>query len=128
MSEDWAAVGRVITRRLAELGLRQSALAERSRVSQATIRELQYNAVQRRRSSRTLEALSVGLGWHPGYLAEVVRGEHPDTGRDDAPKDPVLARLEAIENQLRGINERLGAMDARLADVVEGERNSHDHY
>ena len=77
MSEDWAAVARAITQRLQELGMRQRELAERSHVSQAIVRELQHNTAQRRRSSRTLEALSVALAWHPQHLTAVLTGRTP---------------------------------------------------
>ncbi len=64
MSEDWAAVAKAIDMRVHELGWRQRELAERSHVSQAIVRELQHQTVERRRSARTLEALSTTLGWH----------------------------------------------------------------
>lgn len=74
---DWAAVAEAINERVNELGWRQGELAERSHVSRATVRELQHHVVERRRSARTLEALSTTLGWHPRYLEAVLRGRHP---------------------------------------------------
>ena len=68
MSEDWAAVATAMTQRVHELGWRQRELAERSGVSQAIVRELQHHTVERRRSPRTLAALSTALGWHPSHL------------------------------------------------------------
>jgi hypothetical protein len=65
VSEDWSAVSKAINERMTALGMRQGELVERSHVSKAIVRELQHNVVQRRRSTRTLEALSVALGWHP---------------------------------------------------------------
>src|SRR3984885_8374094 len=72
--EDWAAVAQVISDRVRELGWRQRELAERSRVSAAVVREIQLHTVERRRSPRTLESLSVALGWEPGRLDSVLRG------------------------------------------------------
>ncbi|MCA1606641.1 MAG: XRE family transcriptional regulator, partial [Acidobacteria bacterium] len=67
MSEDWAAVAKVINVRVNELGWLQRELAKRSHVSQAIVREIQHHVVERRRSPRTLESLSVALGWHPQH-------------------------------------------------------------
>src|ERR1700742_4313216 len=75
--EDWAAVAKAINERVNELGWRQRELAERSRVSQAIVRELQHHTVERRRSTRTLESLSVTLGWHPQHLDAVLHGHTP---------------------------------------------------
>jgi ribosome-binding protein aMBF1 (putative translation factor) len=61
--ENWAAVAQAISGRVRELGWRQRELAERSHVSVAVVREIQRHTVERRRSPRTLEALSVALGW-----------------------------------------------------------------
>ena len=60
--EGWAAVARAISDRVRELGWRQRELAERSHVSVAVVREIQRHTVERRRSPRTLEALSVASG------------------------------------------------------------------
>ena len=68
MSEDWAAVAEAINERVAELGWRQRELAERSHVSPAIVREIQRHTVERRRSPRTLESLSIALGWNPSTL------------------------------------------------------------
>lgn len=126
MSENWAAVARAINERANELGLRQRELAERSQVSQAIVRELQHQTVERRRSTRTLEALSLALDWHPGHLAAVLHGKTPlqpgETG--DEATDLVAARLAAIEEHLQGMTERLDVMSADLATVVDSNRRS----
>jgi plasmid maintenance system antidote protein VapI len=75
--EDWAAVAEAINVRVNELGWRQGELAERSHVSRATVRELQHHVVERRRSARTLEALSITLGWHPHHIDAVLHGRRP---------------------------------------------------
>ena len=75
MSEDWAAVAQAISQRMAELGINQRQLIERSQVSKATVGELYHNSAQRRPSARTLEALSMALEWHPQHLAAVLNGQ-----------------------------------------------------
>ncbi|SER92258.1 helix-turn-helix domain-containing protein [Actinokineospora terrae] len=107
----WAAVAHALDTRLRELRWHQNELARRSDVSQAIIRELQYNSIERNRSKRTLEALSIALGWHPDHLHAILHGTtppHPDES-EDAPH--VLApRLDAIE-------QRMNAMSTTLHDL-----------
>lgn len=120
--EDWTAVARAINERMSEFGLTQRELVQRSHVSKAIVREIQHNTVQRRRSDRTLEALSMALDLHPGYLAAVLAGGPiPKPGeplvRSD---DDVPGRLVLIEHQLREITERLndvGDIRERLDEI-----------
>lgn len=121
MSEDWSAVSKAINERMNALGLRQGELVERAHVSKAIVRELQHNVVQRRRSARTLEALSVALGWHPRHLTAVLHGRVPPEPGDplDEDGDGMPARLAAIEERLTEIVERLEEMRANLASVVD---------
>ena len=83
--ENWAAVARAISDRVRELGWRQRELAERSHVSVAVVREIQRHTVERRRSPRTLEALSVALGWEPEHLDRVLKGHSQQPGGHAAP-------------------------------------------
>jgi len=124
VTQDWAAVARAMNRRLTELGMRQRDLAERAHVSQAIVRELQRNTAQRKRSARTLEALSVALGWHPRHLQAVLAGEQPPDRSDpiELPTDVVAGRLAAIEAQLRAIENRLIDVQTRL-DTEQSRRN-----
>jgi hypothetical protein len=113
VTEDWMAVARAIGQRMTELDINQRELIERSRVSKATVGELYHNSAQRRRSARTLEALSMALEWHPRHLAAVLKGQRaPDIdepmSRSD---DDVPGRLAAIEYRLAQIETRLGAID-----------------
>ncbi|MGW1681393.1 helix-turn-helix domain-containing protein [Saccharopolyspora sp. NPDC002376] len=120
MTEDWAAVARAIDQRTSELGMRQRELAKRSHVSQATVRELQRNTVQRRRSARTLEALSLALGWHPEHLLAVLEGRRPPAvGEPVSTEDDVPTRLAAIERHLREITRQLDDMNARLGSGTD---------
>ena len=120
MTEDWVAVANAIKERVNELGWRQRELAQRSHVSQAIVRELQQHTVERRRSARTLEALSIALGWHPQHLDAVLHGRRPpepDEPVSDS-ADSVWARLETIDARLSEITDLLYEMNAKLGKVV----------
>ncbi|HSZ28852.1 MAG TPA: helix-turn-helix domain-containing protein [Pseudonocardiaceae bacterium] len=120
MSEDWAAVAQAISQRVAELGINQAELIERSQVSKATVGELYHNSAQRRRSARTLEALSMALGWHPQHLVAVLKGQRvPEIGEPASRSDDdIPGRLAAIEYRLARIETRLGAID-ELSDRLK---------
>jgi predicted transcriptional regulator len=126
VSEDWAAVAKAINERVNELGWRQRELAERSHVSQAIVREIQHHTVQRRRSTRTLEALSVTLGWHPQHLGTVLSGRTPPAA--DEPISPtgdtVWSRLDALEERLDEITDRLDDLKTDLATVIRHVREN----
>lgn len=119
MSEQWAAVASAIDQRMVELGILQRDLAERAHVSQAIVRELQHNTAQRRRSTRTLEALSTALGWHPRHLHSVLAGEPPPSRSEAAPVagDEIARQLAAIQSRLRSIEERLDEVHTYLTKV-----------
>lgn len=119
--EDWAAVAEAINERVNELGWRQGELAQRSHVSRATVRELQHHIVERRRSARTLEALSTALGWHPQHIDAVLRGRRPPE-----PTEPLTengespwSRMDALERHLSDITERLDAIQTDLTSVID---------
>lgn len=124
MAEDWVAVANAITERVNELGWRQRELAQRSHVSQAIVRELQHHTVERRRSARTLEALSVALGWHPQHLSDVLHGSTPPELGEPVSENnrTVSSRLDAIDERLSEITDLLHEMNAKLATVI-----SHGH-
>jgi transcriptional regulator with XRE-family HTH domain len=117
--EDWAAVARAISGRVRELGWRQRELAERSHVSVAVVRELQRHTVERRRSRRTLEALSVALGWEPEHLDRVLKGHARQPGGNTAPDSAALwSRLESFESRLAEILRLLTELRSDLAAVT----------
>ena len=120
MAEDWTAVSRAVNQRMDELGLNQRELIERSRVSRATVGEIRRNEAQRRRSTRTLEALSIALDWHPQHLAAVLRGNRvPELGEPVARSDEdIPGRLDAIEYLLQRIAKKLEDLDS-LSDRVD---------
>jgi hypothetical protein len=121
VSEDWSAVSKAINERMTALGLRQGELVQRAQVSKAIVRELQHNVVQRRRSTRTLEALSVALGWHPRHLTAVLHGRKPPEPGDpiDDEGEATPARLAAIEDRLTEIAQQLEQINANLTKVVD---------
>ena len=88
--EDWAAVALAISDRVRELGWRQRELAERSHVSVAVVREIQRHTVERRRSPRTLQALSVALGWEPEHLDRVLKA-HAQQAKGHSAADSAAA-------------------------------------
>ena len=128
MSDDWAAVARAISERMTELGLNQREVAERANVALSIVRELRHNTVQRRRAGRTLEALSVALGWHPRHLAAVLIGHRPpEPGAPiDYVGDGVPSRLAAIEDRLSQITDRLDELNANLTKVIDRAGPSHE--
>jgi hypothetical protein len=112
VSEDWSAVAQAINNRMTELGISQRELVERSQLSKAIVREVQHNVVQRRRSARTLEALSIALDWHPGHLVAVLdRRTPPKVGEPHVKSDDdVAGRLTVIEHQLRELNDKVSGI------------------
>lgn len=128
MSEDWAAVANAIKERVNELGWRQRELAQRAHVSQAIVRELQHHTVERRRSARTLEALSVTLGWHPQHLVAVLRGRTPPEPGEPISDNgtTVSSRLDVIDERLSEITDLLHQMSANLATMIGQERSGRE--
>ena len=126
MSQDWAAVAKAINDRVNELGWLQRELAKRSHVSQAIVREIQHHVVERRRSPRTLESLSVALGWHPQHLDAVLRGRQPPEPDEPVADsgDTLWSRLDALEARMSEITERLDDLKADLATVIEHVRTT----
>jgi hypothetical protein len=121
VSEDWTAVAKAINERVNELGWRQRELAERSRVSQAIVRELQHHTVERRRSTRTLASLSVTLGWHPEHLDAILHGRQPPDVDDQVSDrtDTLWSRLDSLEQRLDEITDRLDDLKNDLSTVIE---------
>ena len=124
--EDWAAVARAISDRVRELGWRQRELAERSHVSVAVVREIQRHTVERRRSRRTLESLSVALGWEPERLDAVLKGRAQQAAvrREVRADEAALwSRLDTLEGRLDEIVKLIADLKADVAAVVEHVRH-----
>lgn len=114
MSEDWAAVALAINERMAELGLNQLELVKRSLVSNTMVREIRRNIAQRRRSSRTMESLSVALEWHPQHLIAVLNGRPiPAIG------EPAVRSDDDVHSRLLAIEYRLDQVLTQLADIKD---------
>lgn len=116
MAKGWEAVADVISRRMHELDMTQAELAHRADASIQTVRELQQNLLERKRSPRTLAAFSTALGLPPDHLSKVLAGEDP---ADPDAGDPVLAELEQMKAAIEGITDRLDAIERKLA--ADGE-------
>lgn len=70
---DWALMARVVNDQVAERGMTQRELAERSGVSEATLRKIQSGGEQRR-TRATLASISRALGFPDDHLWRVSRG------------------------------------------------------
>lgn len=122
--ENWAAVARAISDRFRELGWRQRKLAERPQVSVAVVGESQRHTVERRRSPRTLEALSAALGWEPEHLDGVLKGQLQQHGHHVAPDDAaVWSRLDSADQRLDEIVKLLAELNSGLATVIDHVRD-----
>jgi hypothetical protein len=120
VSEDWAAVAKAINERVAELGWRQRELAERSHVSSAIVREIQRHTVERRRSPRTLESLSVTLGWHPLHLDAVLNGRAPPAADEPVGSSETMwSRMETLERRMNEMIQLLGDLKADLTMLID---------
>jgi hypothetical protein len=110
---DWDAVAEAINSRMRERRMTQMEVAAKSGVSIATIREIQHNAAPRRRSPRTLAAISVALDWPSEHLDRVSRG-HPGASPAAEPSseyEQVMSQLDAIQQQVRAVGERLDRLE-----------------
>jgi len=120
---NWAAVARAISDRVRELGWRQRQLAERSHVSVAVVREIQRHTVERRRSPRTLEALSVALGWEPEHLDRVLKGRAQEAGGHTTADGAALwSRLDSLELQLAEVVQILTELRSDITLVIDRAR------
>ncbi|APU17787.1 MULTISPECIES: helix-turn-helix domain-containing protein [Actinoalloteichus] len=119
MNEDWTAVAEAVNARARELSMRQKEIADASGVSLAIVREIQQARIQRRRNPRTLEALSLALGWHPQHLTAVLQGQTPPSSNPAANpvEDPMIPLLNTIIRELRGLRAQVGTLTSRLNEV-----------
>ncbi|GIG58778.1 hypothetical protein Lfu02_31500 [Longispora fulva] len=110
---DWQAVADAINARMGDLPIQQNELAARSGVSVATIRELQGGGPGRRRSARTMSAISTALDWPEDHLARVLAGTNSSGGgrssATSAPNDmsAVLAKLDELQVEVRELSRKL---------------------
>lgn len=104
MARDWDAVGEAITTRLEQLGMSQSELAAASGVSTATLREMQNARPDRRRSSRTLAAISTALKFPAGHLEKLAMGG--ETVGESDPLDALAAKVEDLARRVEALEGR----------------------
>jgi transcriptional regulator with XRE-family HTH domain len=93
VGRDWDAVAEAINTRLAQLDMTQAELASKSRVSTATLRQIQHGVVKKR-SPHTLAAISEALGWPSRRLEQLSEGE------SDSRETDRIARLETTVAEL----------------------------
>lgn len=97
---NWDAVADAINARLPELHMTQQDVATEAGVSLTTVRDLRNNRGARRRSPRTLGAISTALGWPYGTLDALARGQKP-------PSDTLEARVERLETELAELRNKV---------------------
>lgn len=105
---DWPAVARVINERLTSLGWTQKKLAEVSRVSTATLRQIQQGQ-DKNRQPALLTAISRALGLPDTYLQEVA-----ETGREPVQAAGESATVAELRNELAELRERVAAIEKHL--------------
>lgn len=106
MAKNWAGVARAINARMDELKLTQQDVASRAGVAIQTVRELQHNLVERKRTPRTLEVVSEALELPRNYLSAVLNGRDPESARTSG--DEVIADLYA---KIADVTERLEVLE-----------------
>lgn len=128
MSTDWdaASVAKVVSERMAKLGVKQKALAERAGLSPATLRAIQHSYKKHRPTADTLERLSTGLGFAPGYLQAVAEGRQQpaadDVSRDPQPTESGDAESKFTLEMLAGHLSKLDAIEKNLNNVITAVR------
>lgn len=118
-TERWQDVADAINDRMLHLALTQRALSERSGVSLSTLRELQHGVENRRRSARTLAALSDALGWQPDHLQRVAEGETrqpADTAHRSLRDHETLTEPQQIQQNLTELSDRVDRLARRYLD------------
>jgi transcriptional regulator with XRE-family HTH domain len=115
VEQDWGAAGRAVSARLAELGITQTELANRSNVSLSTVREIAQNLNARRRNPKTLSALATALGWPEDAFTRLLRGGEPAAAAAPPGGGPVEAELHAIRTRLDAMQDQLDALTRRPA-------------
>jgi transcriptional regulator with XRE-family HTH domain len=118
MKDNWAQVAQALSTRLEALGMTQTDLANRSKVSLTTVRELVQNLNARRRQPRTLEAVSEAVGWPSDRVHQILRGE-PLTTAAEIDTAVLDDELLAMREQLNQLNDRLDAIDRTEAAMAE---------
>jgi transcriptional regulator with XRE-family HTH domain len=112
--KDWEAVSAAIAARMAELELTQADVAQRAGVALMTVRELQHNLRPRRRSPRTLAAMSEALGWSKGRIEEIATG----TAAVDT-----SGGLDQVRAEIRELQARIETVERKVANGQPAENS-----
>ncbi|SFJ76863.1 Helix-turn-helix domain-containing protein [Amycolatopsis sacchari] len=115
MAKRWDAVADAINTRLEQLGMTQAELASKSRVSVATVREIQHG-VAKRRSPRTLAALSEALKWRSEYLEQVADGQSFDARPERSAEGDRTTRT-ADNGEIATLRQNLESLTARVDEI-----------
>lgn len=114
MGKDWAAVAAAINTRLAELDMTQKELADRSEVAVFTLRQIQSPEAypSRRRSPRTLAAISRALRLPEDHLARVADQDSPDEVNSD------------VQDELADLRREVADLRERVTQLESGESHT----
>jgi transcriptional regulator with XRE-family HTH domain len=105
----WADVAKIVNGRMAERGITQQELAERSGVSPATLRKIQAGDEQKRTRS-TLANVSRALGFADDHLWRVSRGDRqPGDSRPDGDLSELRAEVASLARRMDALESRIGA-------------------
>lgn len=107
MAKDWDAVAQAIVARMTELDMSKAELIRATRLAPMTVHEIMTNEAVRKRSPRTLEAMSVALRWPPNHLGDVLDGSAGEPGHVDP-----ISQLQAEVDDLR----------TRVAELEKGSQ------
>jgi transcriptional regulator with XRE-family HTH domain len=108
----WAAVGRVVSRRMSQLGISTAELARRVRSSETTIRDIARGIGQHNESM--LVAISAVLDWPTDHLVNVLAGEADE---NVSPESRLEKHMEKLVNEFAEVGALRGDI-AGLRDVV----------
>ena len=104
----WTDVAKVVNDRMAERGITQRELAERSGVSVATLRKIQGGGEQQRNRA-TLANVSRALGLPDDYLWRVSQGDQPTAAGSDKGLSEVRAELADLARRVEVLESHLAA-------------------
>lgn len=131
ITEDRLALARIVTARIKKLHVTRKALAEKSGVSAATLREIEHPRKPRTFGRKVLEPISEALEWSPDYLVRATylpSSETPDPVVQGMMKAlaPYLEKIDAIpalQKDVAAIKVRLGmTVDIIHEDPLTGQR------
>lgn len=110
------AIADAVRARMRARGLNQATLADRTKVSERTIRAVLKAQPLSRVDKRA--AIALGLGWTADSLDRIERGEPP---LDEVPTVPLVERVARVERDLGALTDQVRALAQTLSDVL-GQR------